>query len=346
MKRTATLALALMILCGIAAAADPMEIPKNLVTKAPEGKRIGIIGLDTSHVFGLSNDFDNPQASADFKGFRVVAAYPMGSRDIVSSTERRDDYTRKVKAMGIEVVDSIPALLEKVDFVLLESNDGRVHLEQALPVLKAHKPVFIDKPMAGSLTDVVAIFRAAEKYGTPVFTASMLRWFPQLQELRDGSQGALIGADTFGPAMMEKTHPDLYWYGIHGVEMLYTLMGTGCVQVTSFHNDDSDFCVGEWPANRIGTYRGTRKSKYAFGGSAFCEKAQVPLIGKNGYDGIALAIAKFFETGKSPVPRDEMIEIYTFMSAAEASKLKGGRPVKLADVLQQAQAEAEKIKIE
>ncbi len=69
----------------------------------------------------------------------MVAAYPKGSPDIASSTERVPDYTVKVRDLGVEIVDSIEALVEKVDVVLLETNDGRPHLEQVLPVLKARQ---------------------------------------------------------------------------------------------------------------------------------------------------------------------------------------------------------------
>jgi predicted dehydrogenase len=234
----------------------------------------------------------------------------------------------------------------KVDFVLLESNDGRVHLEQALPVLKARKQVFIDKPIAASLADVLTIFRASEKYNTPVFTASSLRWIPQGLELRGGAKGKVLGADTFSPASLEPTHPDLYWYGIHGVEILYTVMGPGCRQVTRFRTADDEFCVGEWADGRIGTFRGTRKGPHTYGGTVFCEKAIIPLPMKQAYDPLIVEIAKFFETGKPPVPREEMLEIYAFMAAADASKAQGGRPARLDEVLKKAQAEAEKIRIE
>ena len=131
--------------------------------------------------------------------------------------------------MGVEIVPSIEALLEKVDVVLLETNDGRPHLEQAAPVLKAGKPVFIDKPVAGTLADVVAIYELSKRYGTPVFSSSALRYAAGVQEVVKGKVGKILACDAYSPAVMEPNHPDLFWYGIHGVEFLYTVMGPGCV---------------------------------------------------------------------------------------------------------------------
>ena len=111
----------------------------SAVGQAEELLRIGIIGLDTSHAIAftdLLNKADNPPELA---GCKVVAVYPKGSPDIESSTSRVPDYTKQMQAKGVEIVDSIDALLAKVDCVLLETNDGRPHLEQLVPCLKAKK---------------------------------------------------------------------------------------------------------------------------------------------------------------------------------------------------------------
>ena len=97
-------------------------------------------------------------APLEFGGYKIVAAYPQGSLDIESSTSRIPGYIEEVKKRGVEIVDSIQELLEKVDVVLLETNDGRRHLEQAIPVLKAGKTMFIDKPITASLENSIAIF--------------------------------------------------------------------------------------------------------------------------------------------------------------------------------------------
>lgn len=115
-----------------------------------EGKKVGVIGLDTSHSIAFTEMLNTPAARQDFKSYHVVAAYPWGSKDIESSTSRIPGYTEKVKGYGVEIVNSIETLLDKVDVVLLETNDGRLQLEQALPVIQSGKRMFIDKPVAAS----------------------------------------------------------------------------------------------------------------------------------------------------------------------------------------------------
>lgn len=91
--------------------------------------RVGIIGLDTSHSVAFTKSLNTPGKAPELKGYKVVAAYPKGSNDIESSVKRIPGYTEEVKKLGVEIVDSVEELLKKADVVLLETNDGRLHLE-------------------------------------------------------------------------------------------------------------------------------------------------------------------------------------------------------------------------
>lgn len=302
--------------------------------------RVGIIGLDTSHAIAFANALNAQSPPAELSGCRIVAAYPHGSPDIESSTSRIPGYTEQIAGMGIQITGSIEELLDQVDCVLLETNDGRPHLEQALLVFEAGKPVFIDKPVAGSIADAIAIYRAAEHYGVPVFSSSSLRWIGQASEVRLGSQGRVLGCETYSPCSLEPTHPDLYWYGIHGVEALYSVMGPGCETVNRASTDDFELAVGVWDDGRIGTYRGIRAGTSGYGGSAFCENAIVPLGPFEGYGPLIEHIVHFFRTGERPVSPDETVELYAFMEAADESKRRGGAPVSIAEIMEQAELAA------
>ncbi|MCD6338651.1 MAG: Gfo/Idh/MocA family oxidoreductase [Verrucomicrobia bacterium] len=300
--------------------------------------RIGIIGLDTSHVVAFTKLFNDPKATGDLADMRVTAAYPGGSPDIEASRSRVKGYTAALHdKFGVEIVDSIPELLAKVDVVLLESVDGRPHLNQAKPVFAARKPVFIDKPAAGSLADVIEIFERAKRTRTPCFSSSSLRFNPPFQQLlHDPKIGRIIGCDAYSPCSIEPHHPDLFWYGVHGVESLYTMMGPGCAQVTRAHTEGTDFVTGVWRDGRIGTFRGLRQGPHRYGLTVFGEKGIATVDRFQGYAPLVRQIARFFKTGVPPVKAEETIEIFAFMEAADASKRLGGRPVSVPETLAKA----------
>ena len=301
--------------------------------------RVGIIGLDTSHVSAFTNAIQGAKAAPELAGMRVVAAYPGGSADIPTSIDRVPGFIETVKKLGVEIVDSIEELLPKVDVVLLESVDGRPHLEQARPVIAAGKPLFIDKPVAASLADAIEIYRLAEAAKVPCFSSSMLRFSPATAEARDNPKlGEIVGCVAYSPCSLEEHHPDLFWYGIHGTEILFTIMGPGCESVSRVHTEDTDVVTGVWKDGRVGTVYGHRKGNTDYGAMVYGRKGNDTPGRRSGYEHMIWADGKFFETGKPPVTPAETIEIIAFMEAADESKRQNGASVTLESMMERARS--------
>ena len=299
----------------------------------PEAKeiRIGLIGLDTSHAVAFTKILNDPKHPQHVPGGKVVAAYKGGSEDIPSSWDRVDKYTEKLESdFGIKIFPTIELMCKEVDAVLLESLDGRPHLKQAIPVIEAGLPMFIDKPVAGSVKDALFIFALAKKKGVPVFTSSSLRFAKNTQAVRNGSIGKVKRCETFSPCAIEPHHPDLFWYGIHGVESLFTVMGPDCISVKRGLTEDGKIeVVGKWKGGRIGIYREGK----GFGGKAIGDKGEAPVGSFDGYAPLLAEIIPFYKTGKPPVSVEESLAIYAFMEAADESKRRKGAEVKLAEIL-------------
>lgn len=298
--------------------------------------KVGIIGTDTSHVPAFTKLLNDPKEPGHIPGARVVAAFKGGSHDVESSHTRVERFAAEIHdKYGVEIVASIEELLTKVDAVLLESVDGRPHLAQARPVFKSKKRVFIDKPFAASYADAREIVRLSRESGTPFFSSSSLRYANDVVGLKTKPElGGILGAMAFSPSPTESHHPDLFWYGIHGVETLYTLMGAGCESVTRTNTAGADVVTGKWKDGRLGTFRGIRDGKQDYGAIAFGAKANAgttpPM--KVDYRNLLVEIIKFFQTGVAPITPEETLEIMAFMEAADLSKARGGAPVALKEI--------------
>lgn len=295
--------------------------------------KLGFIGLDTSHVPVFADILNDPNRTADLANVKVVAGFPGGSPDIPESWNRVKQYTDQLRGMGAKIVPSLNELVEEVDAVVITSVDGRPHLEQARTAINARKPVFIDKPMAASLRDVMEIFRLAEQAGVPCFSASSFRCSPGLRAIRNGQStiGDVRRCTAWSPATTEPHHPELFWYGVHGVEMLFTVLGPGCKTVKRVAPDE---VVGTWSDGREGTFL----AKSGYGAEAEGTKGKWHFGEKNCNEPLMVEVCRFFRTGKPPVKAQETIEIFAFMEAAEESKRKGGAAVTLESVIQKARA--------
>lgn len=293
--------------------------------------RVGIIGCDTSHAVAFTETWNNPEAKGHVPGCKVVAAYRGGSTDIPQSVKLLEEIVPKLQdKYGVTFYDSIEELCANVDVVCLESLDGRPKFEQIKPVLKAGKPVFVDKPMGTSVATVRKIFQLANHADVPIFTSSSLRFATNTQAVRAGTIGIVTNAETYGPCETDPHHPELYWYGIHGVEALFTVMGTGCesVQRGTNANGKIEF-VGLWPGGRKGFFCEDKD----FHGKAAGETGELAVGKWDGYVPLVRAITKFFQTRTAPVSPAETLEIYAFLDAATLSQGANGKAIRLSEVM-------------
>ena len=304
-----------------------------------EDIRVGMIGLDTSHVTAYLGIFNDPKSKDHVPGVKIIAGFKGGSPDVESSRTRVDGFTKTaVEKYGVKMYDTIEELAKNVDAIIILSVDGRPHLDQFRRTLAAKKPVFIDKPLAGSLKDAVEIARLSREKGVPCFSSSSLRYAPDSPARTIEKAGKVTSVFAFGPAELEPHHPDLFWYGIHTVEAMYTVLGTGCVKVVRTHTPNTDVVTGVWTDGRVGTMQGNRSSHKGYGVTAIGTKGVVTGGEKHSYRPLAEDMVKFFQTGIAPVPLETTIEIHAFMEAADESKRRGGAPVAIADVMKAAGA--------
>src|SRR6476646_2642729 len=291
--------------------------------------RLGIVGTDTSHVIGFATAFNDIGSPDHVPGARIVAAFKGGSPDIPASRDRIDGFTRQLQEKyGVEIVATIAELCRRVDGILLTSNDGRVHLAQAREIIAARKPLFIDKPLASTLEDAREIARLAKEAGVPWFSTSTLRYAVAGLKAAD-----LSGVEVWGPGPLEEHHHlDLSWYALHEAEMLFTLLGTGCDEVTRVESADASVVACRWKDGRIGTMRALRP--YSDYGAVLFRKTDKnqtsetrPIRATTGE--LDRDLVKFFTSRIPPVPNEETLELIAFLDAAQRSKEDGGRPVRL-----------------
>ena len=329
-----TAALVVALTCG-GAYADVRSTDQAGAAEVPPWAtkllRAGIIGTDTSHVPAFAKLL---RAHPEWK-IELVAAFKGGSPDLPTSANRVEGFAKTIREdFGVELVDSIDALLTKVDVVLLTSVDGRAHLAQVTPVLKARKPVFVDKPLAASLTDARRILQLSRETGTPLFSSSSSRFHSDMPRMRkDPGVGRVTKVQATYTMSKLEFHPDLFFYGIHGVEALYAVMGTGCATLSRKIDGNADVTTCKWKDGRVGVFHGTLQSGQKMPLiRIWGDQGTMELPSAGGYEGMLRAVAEFFHTRRAPVDPAETLEIFEFMTAADVSRERDGAEVQLAEL--------------
>jgi virulence factor len=292
--------------------------------------RLGIVDFDTSHSVEFTKRLNKIEIADDqwVEGAKVVAGVPGRSQIAPEVIPKNAELLKK---WGVALFDDPAELLGKVDAVLVESVDGSVHLDRALPFLEKGVPTFVDKPFACALADARKLVDVATRKHVPLMSSSSLRYAPEVVEAKSSGAGAILGAATFGPATLHPRNPGLFNYGIHPVEMLFALMGPGCVRVTCLSDPGGEVVTGLWSDGRLGTVRGIRKGHADYGFTLFGEKAvrQQGVSSKYIYRELLKQIVKMFETRELPIDLRETLEIVGFIEAALKSAQAQGDSVPL-----------------
>lgn len=290
--------------------------------------KIGLVGLDTSHVTAFASLLNDPGNRDHVPGGKVVAAWPGGSPDFELSRSRVEGFTKTLREKyAVEMKDSPEAVAEAVDLVFITSVDGRVHREQFERAVKFKRPTFIDKPLAVSVGDAEAIVRVANMEKVPVMSCSSLRYDDDLTAALGGKREDVLGCDTFGPLSEVPTQPGLFFYGVHAVDMLVAVMGHGCQQVAATHTEAGDVLSLAWPGGRVGSVR-LMKQGHGKYGCTLHRKAGPQFVDagatrRPAYASMLEAILRSLPHGRSDVPADEMLDTVRILEAGNAARQTG-----------------------
>lgn len=287
--------------------------------------RLGLLDFDTSHAPEFVKRLNHAGIEEDqwVEGARVVIACPGESRVM---PERIPAYTKEIADLGVPLVDRPEEMIGKVDGMLIETQEGGIHLHRARPFLEAGLPCFIDKPFACSVSDARQLIELAQRNGVCIFSASALRYAPDLvQFVIKRVDRQILGAVTYGPGLLHPGNPGLFHYVLHAVEVLCTLMGPGCERVCCVQEENVDVITARWRDGRVATVRGVRPAQPVYGFVAFTDEGaeHVALDTAYIYRELLKQIVAMFATGQSPLDIGITLEIMAFLEASNKSRSSG-----------------------
>lgn len=145
------------------------------------------------------------------------------------------------------IVSQASDMIGEVDAVLLARDDAENHMVQAAPFLTAGVPVYIDKPLALSRTQALAIYGLQARPGL-IFTCSALAYAREfaLDAREREALGPLRHVDAVAPKDWDR-------YAIHVIEPLLDLIGTqGEIRHTIARGDKVRTLDLEWDSGLTG----------------------------------------------------------------------------------------------
>ncbi|MFH1903705.1 MAG: Gfo/Idh/MocA family oxidoreductase [Candidatus Omnitrophota bacterium] len=281
--------------------------------------RAGIIGLDTSHTIEFTRRLQAPDCPPDqrVEGMNVISCLRFPSP--FQSEPDQDKRQEQLEQWGVKVSGKLEEVLNGTDVFLLEINDPSLHLDYFKKVMDAGKPIFLDKPPADTLKNAQDIFRLAREKNLKLFSASSLRFAPQVIQLpREIPQPKIGGA--LGPLGKAPAGSSIVWYGIHTVEMIQAVMGTGAKKVFGRRDPMGISGIIEYGDGRRATIQ-LNEGIWHYAVLGLNDKVIkfLPVDASRLYTDLLKKIVEFFRGGEPPVSFEESLEVQAILEAIEKS---------------------------
>lgn len=247
------------------------------------------------------------ESAAENLGVDYKVAYAWAEMD-VSPVDGKDTDTWCAEK-GIERCATITELCEKSDFIIvLAPSDPDKHLGYAEAVLKYGKRTYIDKTFAPDFATAKKIFSLGEKYGTPFFSTSALRFATELDSYKNCRQIMTLG-----------TGSNLPEYIIHQVEMVVKKLGCGAETVSAesigektrlhiTYGDDRDAVMTFGPSLPF--------ALFMMGGERDGERPLYTPVTSPYFNDLIADILRFFETGTVSFDTAETLEVMKIREGA------------------------------
>ena len=205
------------------------------------------------------------------------------------------------------VVEELEDLIGEIDAVLLARDDAENHYKMALPFLKAGIPIFIDKPLALSVSEANKILNE-QQFENQIFSCSSIRFAEELNltEQEKGSMGEIVHVEAAIPKKWDT-------YAIHLIEpIVCRLSNRGkLIDVKTIQKKHFTNCMIEWE-NTTAYIKVTGDTLVPIKLSYYGSKAVVEKDFKDSYACFKNSLKKFVDvvSGKEEnIQRRETLEI-------------------------------------
>lgn len=280
--------------------------------------KVAVIGLDTSHSVELPRLCMAPDVPADKKVDGLTVTACLRFETPFQNKEGLDKRQAQLEAWGIKVTECFDEAVADCDAIMIEINDPAPHLPYFEKVVKLGKPIFLDKPLAGSLEDGRKILELTQKYNAKVFSCSSLPLTPTIPVAIDKLGGeAILQGHTFGALGTAPAGESLIWYGVHSFEMLQRLMGCGAEKVFAVDDGVSVVTNVVYDGERRGLIESIR-GMWSYGGRVQSQTKTEFFHVDNSrlYFYLLTCIRDFFRGDPAPIAMEQTFEGLAMMCAA------------------------------
>lgn len=282
---------------------------------------IGIIGSDNSHAIAYSTIANIEKRMGDHRVTMISGDDPVRTQEVASTGQIP------------EIVSGAEDMVGKIDAAIVVNRHGGLHRNNAIPLLVAGIPVYVDKPFAIETNDCDAMVQAAKSGGTFVTSYSSLRWADQTEELvaLQDDLGEIRAAQFAGPCDFSSEYAGPFFYATHVADIMLRFLEDDIETVRASRSGETVAVNVSFAHGVAANILYTNDAAYHFTATLFGTKTYAHREIIAGQDSYAAAMSTFIEaveTGEPPLEEHRLSVPIRFVHALNASLERNGEAVR------------------
>lgn len=247
-----------------------------------------------------------PKFIKDCVGDEIVVSYAYGQIASPKSGKTSEEWCNE---RGIQCCATIEEVVEKSDVLMVLAPDNAEKKEELSKLaMMSGKPCVIDKTFTTGYDSAKRIFDLAEKYNTPVYTTSALRYAPDYEKI---DRETLTSINLVGPK-------DFDIYSIHMLEPFMNIVKTDVKKVMYIGGENYYTLQMELVDGRPASISGYNYARFPYMiavSSTELEKNMVVKAEQPFWPGFTADVCDFFKTKEVKVDHRESLAIMAIRSA-------------------------------
>jgi len=194
--------------------------------------KVAILGSDSTHTEAYT-ELVNRSGAPFYKKARVLWLW---GADFGQAR-------RKAARLGIpHIVRTPEEAVRDADFVMVLNRFGEDHFRNAKIAIEAGKPIYVDKPLTNNPTEAEQLFHLSQKKCVPLISFSPYRFSREVARMRSYAGkihpfAAVITAPYASEQIKDSRADNIYFYGIHAAEILFSVFGSDIRSVSAVKSD-------------------------------------------------------------------------------------------------------------
>ena len=218
--------------------------------------KLAILGSESSHCSHFASVLAPKSGNKIFEDIKLIGVYTELNE---TGALEGNNSVKEVSECKVFATDK-DAFLDEADAIMITARNGANHLKYAENYIKKGIPIWIDKPITCSVSEVDKLIKLANEHGAILSGGSSLEHHKIVKDLSfvvKEKNHNIIGGHVTAPVNLHNPYGGFWFYTQHLVTMMISVFGTNVKTVRAVKANNSVHAMYTYEQFTVSAFYGT-----------------------------------------------------------------------------------------